>query len=333
MKNLLKCLRDALFYTAVDHDGIEHAGYLAFLGLLSLFPFLVFLVMIAGTVGEAQIGSELVGLITDALPENLIAAIRPRMAEIVNGPPQGLVTLAILGMIWTSSSIVEGTRNILNKAYRVETPPSYLWRRFMSILQMFILVGLTITAMLIFVSAPILWNYVEQFLAVEWPELSATIDANWNYIRYTFSGVVVFLVVATSYYILPNVRQRWRRVVPGALLVVVLWLVVANALVGYLQNYIFGAEFNYFYEKSLGFHFVQKEEVPGGRRKIHRGVLPVTDFCCFCSVILSRKEAVGVLESVSVCLLSDKPDNFSGRILRVFSVILREAASTGSTAI
>ena len=35
-------------YNMVYHDGIEHAGYLALLGLIALFPFLVFVVALAG---------------------------------------------------------------------------------------------------------------------------------------------------------------------------------------------------------------------------------------------------------------------------------------------
>ena len=43
-RKLWKAIKTAAYDTVMVHDGIEHAGYLAFLGLLALFPFLVFVV-------------------------------------------------------------------------------------------------------------------------------------------------------------------------------------------------------------------------------------------------------------------------------------------------
>ena len=93
-------------YNTIHHDGIEHAGYLAFLGLLALFPFLVFVVALAGFIGEGEAGTHFINLVFSALPPHMVSALKPRVAEIISGPPQGLLTVAILGAIWTSSSAV-----------------------------------------------------------------------------------------------------------------------------------------------------------------------------------------------------------------------------------
>ncbi len=37
----IRCLAQAIFKT-IEHDGIEHAGYMAFMILLSIFPFVMF---------------------------------------------------------------------------------------------------------------------------------------------------------------------------------------------------------------------------------------------------------------------------------------------------
>ena len=51
LKNGLRALVNAAANT-INHDGIEHAGYLAFLGLLALFPFLVFFFSLIGFMGQ-----------------------------------------------------------------------------------------------------------------------------------------------------------------------------------------------------------------------------------------------------------------------------------------
>src|ERR1039457_4719681 len=93
----------ASFYKAgvntVEHDGIEHAGYLAFLGLLALFPFLVFVVALAGFIAEGEAGGQFIRLVLAHLPPDMVQALPPRISEIISGPPQGLLTVSILGAI------------------------------------------------------------------------------------------------------------------------------------------------------------------------------------------------------------------------------------------
>ena len=76
---------------------------MSFMNFLSLFPFLIFIVSFAGFIGETRFGIDFINILLDNLPTYLISGIKPRIEEIVSGPPQGLLTLSILGAIWTSS--------------------------------------------------------------------------------------------------------------------------------------------------------------------------------------------------------------------------------------
>ena len=279
----------------VNHDGVEHAGYLAFLSLLSFFPFLVFFVSILGSMGKSELGEEFINVVlyqNDIIPATLLNALEPRIKEIVSGPPQGLVTLAIVGAIWTASSAVEGLRTILNRAYRVDTPPAYIFRRLMSIVQFLILTVLIITAMLVLVIAPIAWEWVISILELgdnfSLPEWTGMAHWNWTIIRYGFTATILFFVVSSTYYILPNIRQNWKVVMPGALLVVIGWIGVGVLLSMYLSSFdqvnviygslggvivaliffylfsmilIFGAEFNYSFNELHGQRIEQRESV------------------------------------------------------------------------
>jgi membrane protein len=267
-------------YNTVYHDGIEHAGYLAFLGVLALFPFLVFTLALAGFVGEGKAGTEFIQLLASILPPHMMRALEPRIAEIISGPPQGLLTLSILGAIWTSSSAVEGYRTVLNRAYHVHTPPSYVWRRLWSIAQILILSFSIIMAMLVLIVLPIVWDKAMPLLGISTP-LSKALGSQIALI----SIGVMFAVVALAYYVLPNIRQNWHSVVPGAVLVTVLWIGAARLLSVYLSQFqqvnliygslggfiaallffyisnvifIYGAEFNYLFKVALGEKIEQK---------------------------------------------------------------------------
>src|SRR5580700_1613429 len=149
----------ASFYQAgvntIDHDGIEHAGYLAFVGLLALFPFLVFLAALAGFMAEGQAGAEFIRMVLAQLPPDMVQGLTPRINEITSGAPHALLTISVLGAIWTSSSALEGYRTVLNRAYRVSTPPAYIWRRLLSIAQILIFSFVLVLAMIVVVVLPL----------------------------------------------------------------------------------------------------------------------------------------------------------------------------------
>jgi len=284
-RQLLKCVGKALVST-IYHDGIEHAGYLAFLGLLAMFPFLVFMVAVIGVLGQGAAGTEFITYLLNALPKHLTAALQPRIVEIVSGPPQGLLTFAILGAIWTASSAVEGLRTVLNRAYHVETPPAYWLRRSLSILQLLIFTFITIVAMILVVAIPLLLHEIESLFRI------AIIPENHAYVSrmvFVISVGVLFVTISAIYYTVPNIKQSFISVAPGAAVAVLGWMGAAYTFTLYLSNFnqvnliygslggiiaalvffyvcnmifIFGAEFNYQLVHILGLRIIQRENVP-----------------------------------------------------------------------
>lgn len=281
-KKIASCVKKAVVLT-ITHDGIEHAGYLAFLGLLAMFPFLVFTVAVIGVIGQGQAGAEFITSVLNQLPEHITAALQPRIVEIVSGPPQGLLTISILGAIWTASSAVEGLRTILNRAYHVATPPAYWLRRSLSILQLLFFTFILITGMLLVLAIPLLLHHIEDWLGIHF------VSAYQQQVSHAVVGISIgalFIAVCGMYYLIPNIKQRFLSVAPGAIIVVVLWLCAAWLFTLYLSNFhqvsliygslggiiaalvfsyicnvifIFGAEFNHQIVEELGLHLAVKE--------------------------------------------------------------------------
>jgi len=212
------------------HDGVEHAGYLAFLGLMALFPFLVFVVALAGFIAEGEAGARFIQLVLAQLPAEMVGALTPRISEIISGPPQGLLTVSILGAIWTSSSAIEGYRTVLNRACRVAAPPAYIWRRLLSIAQILILSFVVIMAMLVLVLLPVAWDRVAAVFGKSGLTLNRTEILS-------LSIAAVFAWVAAVYYFVPNLKQTVRSVVPGAALVTLSWMAAARLLSLYLSRF------------------------------------------------------------------------------------------------
>jgi membrane protein len=271
----------------IGNYGTETSGYLTFLSLLSLFPYLVLMISLAGIFGQREHGRELIALLLQHLPPDSIATIQPRITEITSGPPHGLLTFSILGALWTSSSAVEALRKALNRAYRVGEQRTYIGQRIVAILQVLVFTLLILLVMLALVFTPIVLNSFTDYTGLAIPlKLEHFLSHYFIY----FGAGALFLLVASFYYVLPNVYQRPVRVVPGALLVVGLWIGGASLVTLYLHKmsqltliygslsgfiatliffyvmiliFLYGAEFNY--QLLLGAGDIVEKEVPRGK--------------------------------------------------------------------
>ncbi len=228
----------------IRQDGIEHAGYLAFLCILSLFPFLIFLISIIGLFGGSQDGVKIIQDVLLAMPKEMSKALYPRINEIISGPGQSFLTIAIIGVIWTASSSVEGCRTVLNRAYRVNFPPPYLTRRLISILQFFFLAFSVLLALIIFILIPKILAIVKTFLPFY---------INLESFFFSFSKLAIYIILfATTtllYYVLPNAKQKITQTFPGALLAVLLWTILQKIFTFYISNF---DQVNYVYGSLAG---------------------------------------------------------------------------------
>jgi len=228
---IIKCIWQAIEDTS-NHDGVEHAGYLAYLTLLALCPFLVLLTSIAGVIGNMQIGQGFIEILLKNLPAEVTRALAPRINELSAGPPEGLLPIALIAALWTSSSAVEGLRTTLNRAYRVTTPPSYFFRRLLSIAQFLLFMALLICGMLALVFAPIVIDYLQNKLGI-----NLHLSSSFGLYSILVITVVLFGAISLLYYLLPNIKQKWLEVTPGAILVAVLWVISGFAFSAYLANF------------------------------------------------------------------------------------------------
>ncbi len=231
MKNIFQNLYYAIV-RMIEHDGVEHSGYMAFMMLLSIFPFFIFILAFTSFFGLSELGEMFIWLTIDNLPQNSIEAIKDRIGEMIADPPQGLLTLAIFGTLWTSSSFVECLRTILNRVYEVKTLPIYILRRLLSIAQFLIISSAICLAMLIFIIIPIILAKVKYFVI-----LKEEYESIIYMLKYIIVFLSLFITISSLYYLIPNISLKFADVAPGALLTVILWLISGYLLSKYIIYY------------------------------------------------------------------------------------------------
>ena len=231
MRKFFKCLWQSITKT-IEHDGVEHAGYMSFMVLFSLFPFLVFFLVLTSLLGASELGQNFMSLLIESLPDSTTIVIKKSIYEVMKVPPQSLMTLAIIGSIWTASSFVEGLRTILNRVYHINSPPPYLSRRLMSILQFFVISMIISFAMFLLVIVPIGLSKIPAIVSMM--DGYTTVLAYW---RLVLIFICLFITVAALYYVIPNAKMTFAEVIPGSFLTVILWIISGHLLSQYIVYY------------------------------------------------------------------------------------------------
>lgn len=216
----------------IEHEGPSLAGYMAFSALLALFPFVVFLVALSGIVGQTDQVQDFMAYAFEYLPVEVGRALFPVVSAIVLQPPKdGILTISLLGTLWVSSSGVEAVRTALDRAYGVPSRRPFWWRRLQGLA--FVVAGAIaiLVVMITIVIGPLIWHAVNYLF-----EIPDDIYGLYNAIRYATGALGLFLVMCALYRFLPNVRQRWYHVLPGALFACLTWLAIATLFSLYLSN-------------------------------------------------------------------------------------------------
>ena len=218
----------ALFF---KNEGFAAAGNMAFLAMLSLFPFVIFLVSVSGFLGQSTRGEEAIAFALAELPVEGSATLRGPIEGIVRNADQELLTGSILVTLWTASAGVEAARGILLKAFGWEHA-RVLWIRRLESLA--VVIGgalLVLVSMSILVAGPAVLSAAESFLPAD---LLPSIDRVWDRLRLLVSPVFLFLGILGVYFALTPRRVKTARRFPGALVALAVFMVSAKGMSLYL---------------------------------------------------------------------------------------------------
>ncbi len=113
----------------IKHDGMVMAGYLAFLTMLALFPFIIFLVSLAGFFGQSEAGTHALEQMFDHMPTDVGNVLKGPIEKMIATTGKGIMTFSILGAIWVSSSAIDAARLAIVRSFGTVSRRPFLRRR------------------------------------------------------------------------------------------------------------------------------------------------------------------------------------------------------------
>ncbi|HJP31770.1 MAG TPA: YihY/virulence factor BrkB family protein [Candidatus Latescibacteria bacterium] len=228
-------IRDVLVQTVrgtYDHDCADAAAAMAFDFVFAVFPAIIVLTALLAVM---DIPVEAFGaLLHDfgvVVPGPLIDLIEDNLKHAA-GTPQSFFALGIIGVIWPASASMSTTMSALNRAYGTSEERTVWLRRLLSVV-LIISLGLSLVVLfnlIVFSEQFDLWLEHHWALSVEVPSLAGLL-------RHTAGVTGTLVAAAIIYRVAPDVRLGWLDVLPGSLLFLAQWTLIAGGFSYYVRNF------------------------------------------------------------------------------------------------
>lgn len=215
------------------NDGFTHAGNLAYLSMLAIFPFFILGAALFDLIGGRANAKAMINAVTRALPDSVAGVIGPVAEDVIYARSGWLLWLGAAVGLWTVSSLIETIRGILRRAYG--TPPGRAFWQTRLFSAGLILAAVVVLMLSLFAQVAI--GAAQEVITAGFPQLGEAIAT------LSISRIVPALGLAGSLYVLfatltpAQYRKartpRW----PGALFTMLWWIVVAAALPVVLRGF------------------------------------------------------------------------------------------------
>lgn len=215
---------------------LAFSAALSYYFVLSFFPLLIFLSAAVALLPVPNLFEEILVLMSRVVPPDGMGVVRAVLKDVIRPESGAFLSLGLLGTLWAASGGFAAMIEALDVAYDVpETRP--IWRVRLLALELALVVGLLMVgALALMIVGPRFgeWLAAKLHLSPVWAFV-------WPYLRWAAAIAFTVLAVEMLYFLAPNVRQRFRCTVLGAVVAVAGWIGLSYLLGIYFRSF---ANFN-----------------------------------------------------------------------------------------
>jgi membrane protein len=221
-------------YEEYENDAVaDSAAALSYYFVFALFPFLFFLATLTAFVPYIRQSVDTILSRAHAiLPEQAVVLVDTHLRGLVERPRPRLLTLGLLATLYSASRGVDALRKTLNLAYDVKESRKW-WRTELVAFGMTIggaVLGLVAITALSAGGRAGFWladriGLEHQYVLV------------WSWLRWPVTAIVIMFCAALAYYLLPDVKQKFKFITPGSVVGTIVWLLATWGFSVYASNF------------------------------------------------------------------------------------------------
>jgi membrane protein len=215
----------------LNNHAFTMAAGLSYYFVLSLFPLLILLAALVTFLPIPHLFDRILGAMGQVVPPDSMGVVRGILKDVISASSGALLSFGFIATLWSASGGFVGMIDALNVAYDVhETRP--LWKtRLLAIGLTFAIGALMVTSLGVMIVGPRFGEWLAHMLYLDWAFALA-----WPTLRWVIAVGLTVLAVEVIYYVAPNVKQRFRCTLPGAVLAVGVWLLLSELLGVYFRD-------------------------------------------------------------------------------------------------
>ena len=222
----------ATYGDLLRHHTLQVAAALSYYFVLSVFPSLIFLSAIVGWLREQHLFGSVLALMSRLFPPDTMHIVYSVLQDVLSRHRATLLSFSMIGTIWVASSGFAAMIEALDIAYDAEDNRPYWKTRLLAIGLAAISGTLLLIALVVMIVGPRFGVWIASRLA-----LSSGFAIFWPPLRWTVAISFTVLAVEFLYFLAPNVRQRFRATLPGAIFAVIAWDGLSALLSLYFRHF------------------------------------------------------------------------------------------------
>lgn len=231
-RSTIKRLLRTIYNDVYDEHIFVFAAGLSYYLVLSTFPLLVALAALLGYVPIPNLFEGFLGLMARLVPGDGMKLVHNIVSDVIGHKHPHFLTLGLVFTIWTASSGCAAIIDGLDVVYRVrETRP--VWKTRPLAMGLTLLAGsLLLVALVLMIEGTHfgIW-FTGRF------GLNPAVLTAWRYLRWGIAIACAMLAVELIYHFGPDLKQRLRDTLPGAIVAVMIWIGLSYALGSYFRRF------------------------------------------------------------------------------------------------
>jgi membrane protein len=208
-----------------NNHTLAFAASLSYYFVISLFPALIAMAAVVSLLPIPNLFQSILEVFARVVPPEGMGVVNKVVADVIRPHSEGLLSLGLLGTLWSASSGFSGMIEALDVSYEVPETRPWWKTRLLAIGLTLLVGGMLVLSFLCMTLGP---HFFERF--ADKIGLGPTFVFVWKYARWVVAGVLVVVSIELIYFIAPNVRQRFRQTLPGAVVAVTSWALLTAGL-------------------------------------------------------------------------------------------------------
>jgi len=219
----------------VDEDDLLTWGAaMAYAWLFAIFPFFIFLLSLLPYLPEglkATAATEIKNALYANLPAQGAETLWANVGNVLTQPRQSLLGLGIFITLWAASGGMAMTIKALDTVYELQESRKFYKVRTLAVVLTIAVATLIISVMILLPIGTMVTRWLDQANILPKSLLHALDVARWS-----LATLFMFGVVALVYHFAPDVKQKFRLITPGSVLVIALWVLLGLGFRLYVEK-------------------------------------------------------------------------------------------------